>query len=215
MSEESLTEQQKKVLDFVQQYAEHHGFAPSLREIGQGLGLASVNAVRGHVAALERKGFITKESDKARSIRLVAKPSILSRFRRRLHDWAHTDEGVLHGIVYGLAWSTWRRTPYFTGQRLQWLEKVIEHEAVERGWTILDKRIEADHLVLVLKVWPNHSAEQTVRRLRLAGRAMKLRHLAEFPGEHLWGRGYVATTDLDLLDEMVAQLLADQQAGDP
>jgi hypothetical protein len=42
----------------------------------------------------------------------------------------------------------------------------------------------------------------------MAGRKVKLRRLSDFPGKHLWAKGYVATTDLTLLDGLVATLLS-------
>jgi len=63
---EPLTDQQEKVLATVEDYVARNGFPPTLREIGDALGLANVNAVRGHVSALEKKGYITKEPEKAR-----------------------------------------------------------------------------------------------------------------------------------------------------
>ena len=57
MPSETLTERQRKVLDFVQGYVDGHGFPPTLREIGDAVGIASLNAVRGHLAALEKKGL--------------------------------------------------------------------------------------------------------------------------------------------------------------
>ena len=202
-----LTERQQKVLEFVDDYVRRNGFPPTFREIGNVLGLANVNAVRGHVAALEKKGYITKDPDKARSIRVVHSPSPLSRFKRKLHEVLGTDEEVIHRVVYGLAWTTWQRTPYFTGGQRQGLEEGFGREAVEHGWRIIEARIEPDHVVVVVEVWPNHSPEQTVGRLRSAGRSYARHHAADFPGRHLWAKGYVATTDLALLDELVARLL--------
>ena len=50
-----LTAKQQKVLDFVDGHCRSRGFPPTLREIGEGVGLANVSAVRGHVTALEKK----------------------------------------------------------------------------------------------------------------------------------------------------------------
>jgi DNA-binding MarR family transcriptional regulator len=205
---EPLTDQQEKVLATVEDYVTRNGFPPTLREIGDALGLANVNAVRGHVSALEKKGYITKEPEKARSIRVVHSPSGLSRFKRKLHEVFGTDAGVFHRIIYGIAWTTWRRTPSFTGPRRAWLEEVLRREAVERGWRLLDLRIRPDLVVLVVEAWPNHSAELTVRRFRAAGQKTVARRGGGFPGGKFWAKGYVATTDLALLDELVARLLA-------
>ena len=66
MNAKPLTGQQQTVLTFVTGFVEEHGFPPTLREIGDAIGLVNVNAVRGHLAALEKKGYITKEEYQAR-----------------------------------------------------------------------------------------------------------------------------------------------------
>lgn len=208
MDSRPLTGQQQNVLQFIQDFSERRGYPPTLREIGEAIGLTNVNAVRGHVEALERKGHITRTPDKARSIQLTGKPSALSHVKRKLHEVFKTDEGVLHRVVYGLAWATWRRMPLLTGPRAEWMKAAFEREAVEHGWTLTDCRIEPDHVVLVVETWPNHSPEKTVRRFQSAGRAVRRKHAHDFPGETLWEKGYAATTSLHLLESLVARLLA-------
>jgi REP element-mobilizing transposase RayT len=210
MDARPLTSQQQNVLTFVEDFLRGHGFPPTMREIGDAIGLANINAVRGHLAALEKKGYITRAPDKARSIQVVHSPSAISRVKRKLHEVFHTDEGVFHRIVYGLAWATRRRAPLFTGPRREWMSEAIDREAIEHGWRILDKRIEPDHIVVVVETWPNHSPERTAHRFQAAGKALRRRHPGEFPGEPLWEKGYAVTTDLELLDDLVVKLLAGQ-----
>ena len=93
-----LTNRQRTVLEFVGQYSQTRGFPPTLREIGDGMGLSNISAVRGHISALEKKGYITKEADKARSIRVIYAPSVFSKIKRQLHEFASTDRGVLHNV---------------------------------------------------------------------------------------------------------------------
>lgn len=69
-----LTPKQQAILDFVGEFSRDRGFAPSLREIGEAVGLTNVSAVRGHVAALEKKGCLRKEPDQPRSISVVTPP---------------------------------------------------------------------------------------------------------------------------------------------
>ncbi len=206
-----LTDRQQDVLNVIESHVQKHGFPPTLREIGEVLGLNNLNAVRGHLAALEKKGYVTRAPDKARSIQLTPTPSVFSRVKRKLHEVFHTDEGVVHRIVYGLAWATWQGRPFFTGPARDWLNAAIVQEALEHGWTILERRIEPDHVVVVLSAWPNHSAEQTVRRLQNVGKLLKRQHPDAFAGETLWDKGYFATTDLELLEELVARHLGRQR----
>lgn len=192
-----LTEKQQRVLSYVDQYRRHQGFPPTLREIGEAVGLVNISAVRGHLAALEKKGYISKEPDKARSIRITYAPSLLSRVKRRLHGLASTDTGVHHKVVYGLALATRGREPILTGDCRTRLEAALEEKGVEHGWVFLEKVIESDHVVLVVEVWPNHSPELVVRRIRAAGASTR----------RIWAKGYVATTDLGQLEAMVREFL--------
>ena len=211
MVSKPLTEQQKSVLKFVQGHLAQHGFPPTMREIGQGIGIANVNAVRGHLAALEKKGYIAKEADKARSIRVLHTPSAFSRFRHMLHEVARTDEGVVSRVVYGLAWVTTRRRPILGGQAKELIEEAFERECVEHGWRLLEKEARPDHVRLIVEVWPNHSPELTVRRFKWAANAARRRVMEQFPEKRLWGRGYVVTTDLSILDGLIEQMLDEQE----
>lgn len=67
-----LTPKQKKVLDFVRKYSEKHEFAPSLQEICKHLGVSSPATVHQHLSALASKGFLEREKNQKRSLKLRA-----------------------------------------------------------------------------------------------------------------------------------------------
>lgn len=69
-----LTERQKQVLDFIRGCVEERGFPPTLREIGQHMGIRSTNGVNDHLKALERKGYLVREGLKSRALRPVDMP---------------------------------------------------------------------------------------------------------------------------------------------
>jgi repressor LexA len=71
----NLTARQKQILEFIQQFVESHGYSPSLEEIAESFDIASVNAVFKHLAALEKRGFIHRATNQARSIQLLSRPS--------------------------------------------------------------------------------------------------------------------------------------------
>ncbi len=78
---EPLTKRQKQVLDFVSQFIELHGYAPSYREIATYFKYGSVATVAEHIESLVGKGMLSKSDNEARSIQLVktdvdATPSI-------------------------------------------------------------------------------------------------------------------------------------------
>jgi repressor LexA len=70
-----LSERQRRILDFIQAYAERHGVSPSYREIGDAVGLKSISAVKYQVEQLQEKGFLARRDRMPRTI--VAKPSRL------------------------------------------------------------------------------------------------------------------------------------------
>jgi repressor LexA len=68
---DGLTQRQKQVLRGIHEIAQELGYPPTVREIGQRLGLSSSCTVQRHLDALERKGFIRRNRTKARSVEIV------------------------------------------------------------------------------------------------------------------------------------------------
>jgi len=71
MVPKKLAARQRQVLEFIVNYIADHGFPPSIREIGAALHISSLRGVTGHLEALERKGWIERES-KPRGIHVLA-----------------------------------------------------------------------------------------------------------------------------------------------
>ncbi|HEY2934774.1 MAG TPA: transcriptional repressor LexA [Acidobacteriota bacterium] len=67
----NLTARQKQILEFIEEFGERQGYSPSLEEIAARFDIASVNAVFKHLAALEKRGYIHRASNHARSIQLL------------------------------------------------------------------------------------------------------------------------------------------------
>lgn len=68
---EKLTERQQKVLDYIRDSIRQQGYPPTLREIGNQLGIRSTNGVNDHLRALERKGYLTRMDMKSRTLKLT------------------------------------------------------------------------------------------------------------------------------------------------
>ena len=66
-----LTERQREIYDFVVGYADRHGYPPTVREIGEAVGLASPSTVHAHLANLERAGYLKRDPTKPRALELV------------------------------------------------------------------------------------------------------------------------------------------------
>ena len=60
-----------KILEFVGGYIKEHGYSPSMREIGEAIGVDSTSHVSFHIDRLVEEGRLTKEPNIARSIRVV------------------------------------------------------------------------------------------------------------------------------------------------
>ena len=67
----SINKREKAILKFIEKQIKANGYPPSVREIGQAVGLKSTATVHGYLAALERKGYIKKESQKGRTLKLL------------------------------------------------------------------------------------------------------------------------------------------------
>ncbi len=63
-----LTDRQRQILDFIKSEIHRRGFPPSVREIGDAVGLSSSSTVHSHLAALEGKGFIRRDPSKPRAL---------------------------------------------------------------------------------------------------------------------------------------------------
>ncbi len=72
--EKKLTARQAAVLDFITDHISDEGFPPTIREIGDHLGISSTNGVNDHLKALERKGYLLREDAKSRAIRPIFDP---------------------------------------------------------------------------------------------------------------------------------------------
>lgn len=66
-----LTKKQREILDFVQDFAEDHGYAPSFEEIANRFGYTSLATVHEHLENLRLKGYIRKGYNESRSIEVV------------------------------------------------------------------------------------------------------------------------------------------------
>ena len=71
MDDLKITEKQMKVLEYVKAQIKKNGYAPSVREICQALGLKSTSTVHGYLARLQKKGLIQKAALKPRTIRIT------------------------------------------------------------------------------------------------------------------------------------------------
>ena len=66
-----LNDREKAILKFIQKQVKSNGYPPSVREIGKAVGLKSTATVHSYLRKLEEKGFIKKEQQKGRTLKLL------------------------------------------------------------------------------------------------------------------------------------------------
>src|SRR4051812_28540807 len=64
----TLTGMRRSILEYIDQSVRERGFPPSVREIGEAVGLTSSSTVHGHLATLQKQGFLRRHPDKPRAI---------------------------------------------------------------------------------------------------------------------------------------------------
>src|SRR5436305_13390408 len=66
-----LTKRQQEIFDFIKRYSARYGYPPTVRDIGNAVGLASSSTVHAHLANLERIGLLRRDPTKPRAIELL------------------------------------------------------------------------------------------------------------------------------------------------
>ena len=67
-----LSERQQEILDFLNLFTVKNGYPPSVREIGEAVGLSSSSTVHSHLNALEDKGYIRRDPSSARALTVIS-----------------------------------------------------------------------------------------------------------------------------------------------
>src|SRR4051812_31599514 len=78
-----LTERQQQIWNFLVEYVDGHGYPPTVREIGERVGLASPSTVHAHLANLERAGLLRRDPTKPRALELLGRERAESRTAER------------------------------------------------------------------------------------------------------------------------------------
>jgi len=85
---DGLTHRQRRVLEVIRDSVERRGYPPSMREIGEAVGLTSPSSVAHQLTTLERKGFLRRDPNRPRAIEVI----LPGEGRRELPDVAVVDE---------------------------------------------------------------------------------------------------------------------------
>mgnify|MGYP001071607432 CR=1 FL=1 len=83
-----LTARQEQILEYIRSEIHRQGYPPSVREIGEAVGLSSSSTVHSHLAALESKGYVRRDPSKPRALEVL--------------DYRDSDAAVDYGAVCSL-----------------------------------------------------------------------------------------------------------------
>ncbi len=83
MDQQTLSDRQRAILRFINQFADDRGYPPTIREIGAAVSINSTSVVNYNLNKLVKEGFISRSKDVSRGIRVVTdgdaiRPSILN-----------------------------------------------------------------------------------------------------------------------------------------
>jgi repressor LexA len=76
---DAITRRQQEILDYIRKVVWERGYPPSVREIGEAVGLSSSSTVHGHLDRLEEKGLIHRDATKPRALEVVDEREMRSR----------------------------------------------------------------------------------------------------------------------------------------
>ena len=75
MAQQTLTARQREVLEIIEQHMRERGYPPSVREIGEAVGLTSPSTVHAHLAALQKRGYLRRDPTKPRALEVRWDPT--------------------------------------------------------------------------------------------------------------------------------------------
>jgi repressor LexA len=74
VSSKKLSDRQKNILKYIEAYVDERGYPPSIREIGDRVGISSTSVVDYNLRVLERDGYIRRDREVSRGLELVGSP---------------------------------------------------------------------------------------------------------------------------------------------
>jgi repressor LexA len=180
MTDEELTERQRAILEFIVEQQRARGFPPSVREIGEAVGLTSPSTVHSHLATLQRRGYLQRDPTKPRAIEVRYDPASGATAERRPVHHIPLVGDVAAGTDVLAAENVEELVPVpadFTGEGTLFMLRVRGDSMIDAG--ILD----GDHVVVrqgtdardgdvVVAGIPGEEA--TVKTLRREGREVVL-----------------------------------------
>jgi repressor LexA len=200
-----LTTRQRGILEVIETSMRERGFPPSVREIGEAVGLTSPSTVHSHLASLQRMGFIRRDSTKPRAIEVRWDPSSGAAIERRPVRHVPLVGDVAAGTDVLAQENVEELFPLpedFTGQGELFMLRVRGDSMVEMGildgdFVVARAQPTADNGDVVVAGIPGEEA--TVKTFQRAGRHVRLipsnaaLSTMEFPADEVQVFGKVVT----------------------
>lgn len=130
MSEHQLTDRQSKILDYIKTVARDRNYPPSVREIGEAVGLSSSSTVHNHLNQLERRGLIHRDPTKSRTVQLV--------------DAAGGEEKRRRAVAVPIVGNVAAGTPILAEHNIE-DHVLLSPELAQEGWFAL--RVRGDSMI--------------------------------------------------------------------
>ena len=146
-----LTKRQREILDYLNDFIQQHGYAPSLEEIGRRFNLSSLATVHKHLTNLEEKGFIKRAWNRSRSVELV--PTRVGSRAVELPLLGYVAAGVPIEAVVGS--ETLAVPEDLVGKRDSYVLRVkgdsmIDEQIRDGDWVVVEDRKSADNGEMVI-----------------------------------------------------------------
>jgi repressor LexA len=179
---EQLTTRQKRILDVIRDAVADRGYPPSIREIGEAVGLTSTSSVHSQLEALQRKGFIRRDPTKPRAIEVhfddpvVAMPRPLPTYVPLMNAPVAAGAGTLPEDVIDELLPLPRE---LVGQgELVMLQvrgdSMVGAGVLDRDYVVVRRQDTADTGDMVAALLPNVEAEATVKHFSRQGGRVRL-----------------------------------------
>ncbi|KRW91565.1 XRE family transcriptional regulator [Alicyclobacillus tengchongensis] len=97
-----LTSRQRAILEFIRKNVREKGYPPSVREIGEAVGLASSSTVHGHLERLQQKGYLRRDPTKPRALELISHDEVSPDTTQNATDEAPVFAPIVGHVTAGL-----------------------------------------------------------------------------------------------------------------
>src|SRR5207249_1427411 len=126
---DQLTDRQARILEYIRYQNKVRNYPPSVREIGEAVGLSSSSTVHNHLNQLERRGLIRRDPSKSRTVQLVE--SVPAR--------QEAGEPAPRGVAIPVVGSVAAGTPILAEQNIE-DHLMLSPELAQDGWFALRVR---------------------------------------------------------------------------